>query len=180
MAASLDVKGFAARGVTHNEVMLSLIASDETQDEWIAARARHHAWGSRARPGFADGSQDALDICRSLTLVCEQECCGALVHWMAALRQARAAQRAAFTPGDGCSSRMCSKNHRPGAFRSAQRSMAAGLKSRKRYLIEWPSGPNARAVLVLSASDAAEVAASIAPNCARANNRKRCTARTEA
>ena len=36
------------------------VAGAEALTRWEAARARHHPYGSRARPGLADGTQEAL------------------------------------------------------------------------------------------------------------------------
>ena len=128
-------------------VTLSLVASLATRNAWDASRRRHHAWGSRDKRGHADGTLRALEVCRGLTLVCVR--CGALVHWMAARRCARKANRGAFAPGDGCSGRGCSGNHRPKQHASGQLAMAAALErpalaSGARYLIAWPQDRWAR------------------------------------
>jgi len=128
-------------------VALSLDASLATRQAWSAERGRYHPWGSRAKRGHADGTLHALRVCRNLTLVCVR--CGSLVHWMSARSRARKAGREAFAPGDGCSSRCCSLNHRPAQYRCGQMAMARALESGTRALIAWPSGCAAREVQVL-------------------------------
>ena len=135
---------------------LSLDASDSTRDGWAAERRRHHSWGSRAKRGHADGTLWALGACRGLTVVCVG--CGSLVHWLAARARARKAGRDAFAPGDGCSGRTCSLNHRPAQHLRSQLAMAAGLASGSRWLIEWPEGRSAREVRVLARARALDTA----------------------
>lgn len=169
--------------------MLSLVASAETHGRWADERGRHHPWGSRAKRGLADGTLRTLDVCRGLTLVCQREGCGSLVHWMAARRRARAANRDNFEPGDGCSSRSCSGNHRPAQHHTGQRSMAAGLEKPLadkggRLLITWPVDTQAREVQVLPRARAvaqaattrldAAAAAAAAPPTTRGSKRRRC------
>jgi hypothetical protein len=127
--------------------VLSLDASLSTRRAWNDSRSMYHLWGSRARRGHAEGTQQALNICRGLTMVCVR--CESLVHWMAARCRARKAGRDTFAPGDGCSSRSCSLNHRPAQHASSQLAMAAGLKTAERLLVLWPSGRAARQVEVL-------------------------------
>ena len=130
---------------------LSLVASMTTRESWTASRRRHHAHGSRAKRGLADGTLRTLEVCRGLTLVCLR--CGSLVHWMAALSRASKCNREEFAPGDGCSNRGCSLNHRPAQYCTGQLAMATGLKrpvlaQGARYLIEWPAGRSARIVYI--------------------------------
>jgi hypothetical protein len=151
-----DVVVFAASAAQAGEqgVVLSLEPSAETYARWASDRARHHPWGPRALRGYAEGTLDALDVCRSLTLICQREGCGALVHWMTAHRAAKAAGRVAFVIGDGCYGRACSRHFRPSRFKARQRAMAtavcADLAEGGRNCIEWPQGRNAREVCVLS------------------------------
>lgn len=151
----VDVVAFAASAdrVRYWGAVLSLDASDATYARWIDDRARHIPWGSRARRGFADGTMDALDVCRSVTLVCQQEGCGALVHWMTARRAAKAAGRDAFAIGDGCSGRGCSRHYRPSRFKARQRKMAMAMRERPteggRVCCEWPCGRSARELRVM-------------------------------
>jgi hypothetical protein len=128
-------------------VSISLDASLHTRRAWTAARGQHQSWCFRARRGYADGTQHALSTCRGFTLVCVR--CGSLVHWMAARCRARRAGRDAFEPGDGCSSRCCSLNHRPAQYASSQLAMAAALEAGTRLLIAWPLGRTARKVQLL-------------------------------
>jgi len=128
-------------------VSISLDASLQTRREWAAARGQHQSWCLRARRGHAHGTQHALSTCRGFTLVCVR--CGSLVHWMAARCRARRAERDAFEPGDGCSSRCCSLNHRPAQYTSSQLAMAAALEAGTRLLIAWPPGRATREVQLL-------------------------------
>lgn len=138
-----------------------LVADADTRAAWAAARARHQPWGSRAARGHAQGTRNMLAACSRFTLVCQAEDCGALVHWLAARRRARAAGRVAFAPGDGCTSRSCAKRHRPSQFLASQCSMAAGLQSGTRRLVKWPSGLDARALDVRPQAAAQQAAALI-------------------
>ena len=151
-SASHEAKAALARGVT-----LSLVANAKTQAEWDAVRRAHQPWGSRDKRGRADGTLRTLDMCRSFTLTCVR--CGSLVHWMAARCRANKAGRIGFVPGDGCSSRGCSVNHRPAQFTSSQRSMAAGLETGARLLIDWPEGRGALQVQVQASEAAIDAAA---------------------
>ena len=152
MSATAEAKAALACGAT-----LSMVASAETQTKWDAVRQTHQPWGSRAKHGYADGTLHTLDMCRGLTLVCVR--CDALVHWMAARRRARCEGRDSFRPGDGCSGRCCSINHRPAQFITSQRSMAAGLEAGTRLLITWPGGLAALRVQVQPADAALDAAA---------------------
>ena len=142
-------------------VVVSLDAGLDTHLEWAEARARHHSWGSRAKRGLAKGTLRALGTAQALTVVCSAEGCSSLVHVQAARRQANAAGRDVYLPGDGCGSRRCSLNHRPGQFHHNQRTMAAALEGGRRLLIAWPDGLAAREVklqTVQAARDAAALA----------------------
>ena len=88
----MDMVAFAASAERVSEfgAMLLLDASDVTHARWVDDRARHVPWDSRERRGFAEGTLDTLDVCRSVTLICQQEGCGALVHWMSARKAAKA------------------------------------------------------------------------------------------
>ena len=145
-------------------VVVSLDAGMDTREEWEASRARHHSYGSRARRGRAKGTLRSIGTAQALTLRCRAD--GALVHVQSARRRARAEGREEYMPGDGCSSRHCSRNFRPGQFLHGQMSMADGLEDGERFLIEWPIGLGAREVTVLparTAVEAATVARTMAP-----------------
>ena len=83
------------------------VAGIEARTRWEAERARHHPWGSRARPGLADGTQEALRSAQHQLLICLRHECRSLVHLQSARQQARAAGRDALAAGDGCASRLC-------------------------------------------------------------------------
>ena len=89
--------------ISHGCTLLQ-VGGLEALERWDAARRRHHAYGSRAKPGYAEGTAQALAAAQGQTLVCMEPCCGALVHLQAARRQARAAGRSTFVVGDGCAS----------------------------------------------------------------------------
>ena len=154
---------------------LSLVASDETRRSWADARARHHPEG-RAERGHAEGTLIALAACKALTLVCQREGCGLLVHWMAARRSARAHGRDVFATGDGCGGPRCSAHSRPARVRASQAAMAARLGSwPARVLIQWPEGLCARTVELLPAEAARAAAAdalAAATRCARPRRRR--------
>ena len=146
-------------------ILVSLDADAETFEAWAISRARHHAAGSRARPGLAQGTLDALAVAQALTAVCRS--CGALVHLQCAHRWARKCGRVTYAHGYGCGSRMCSFDFRPGQFISGQRAMAAALSAGARLLVAWPESVEARTLwlqpahVARKAADAACVAAPI-------------------
>jgi hypothetical protein len=147
LASSAHLSEHDDARVLEEGVTLTLDACLTTRQAWSAERRRYHPWGSRAKRGHADGTLQALRVCRSFTLICVR--CGSLVHWMSARSRAFKAEREAFAPGDGCSSRCCSLNHRPAQYLSGQMAMAAALEACTRALIAWPSGCGAREIQVL-------------------------------
>ena len=97
----------------------------EAFTRWAEARARHHPWGSRARPGFAPGTVEALRAAQSQLILCT---CGALVHLQSARAQARKAGRCFIVRGDGCGSSLCSDSHvQPGRFARRQIEMPSAI-----------------------------------------------------
>ena len=129
-------------------IRVSLDAGLDTHIEWADARARHHPWGSRDERGRAPGTLRALGTAQALTLQCATQGCAALVHLQAARRRANAVGRVKYEAGDGCGSRLCSLNHRPGQFLRNQLAMALALESGERLLIAWPRALSAREVEV--------------------------------
>ena len=104
-------------------------------------RARYHAPGERARPGFASGSVAArLDI-HKFALQCSRPTCRALVDLRSALAAATAAGRMSFVAGDGCGSRACSRSldWRARRFGVQQRKVAKQLLDGARVLMAWPA-----------------------------------------
>ena len=154
MAPGVDVRADGA-------VLVSLDADQATFRKWADARARHHAWGSRARRGLACGTRRSLVAAQSLTLVCAREGCGALVHMHAATRQARERGRNVYAVGDGCASAVCSANFRPGQALDGQRTMAARMHAGGRHLAEWPALVDARAVWIMPRAHSRAVALSV-------------------
>ena len=161
----------------HDMLMNSLVQSDAAvlvglradlarHEAWDAGRRRHQPWGSRPHRGFADGTARALAAAQSLTLVCGNGGCTALVHYPAARRQANTAGRDSYAPGDGCGSKACSGgSYRPGQFADNQLRMAAKLQAsgerpleERRHLICWPDSVAAREVLVQPRAVALEAA----------------------
>ena len=108
-------------------------------ERWAAARACHHAYGSRAQPGSAPGTLQALANALGNTVLCVSPDCGALVHLNAARRAARASGRSIFMPGDGCANRSCTRTHaQPARYARRQAHMASALLGGRRTLVMWP------------------------------------------
>ena len=129
-----------ARGCTHIEV-----AGADALERWASVRRRHNPYGSRARPGHADGTALALAKAQGQTLICMQRHCGSFVHLQAARRHARAAGRMTFSAGDGCASKQCSRAHvQSGRLARRQAQMAAALLDGSRVLVLWPQTTEAR------------------------------------
>ena len=108
-----------------------------TTDDWArwAANSRRPSQGvGRGRGGR---SEEALRRVHELLFVCEG--CSGLVNGQAARVRAYAAGRLSFVGTDGCGSRACSGNHRPGSYRAGQERMARGLLAAERRLVRWPS-----------------------------------------
>lgn len=121
------------------------VASMEARARWEAARARHHPWGSRARPGLAAGTQEALHDAQHQLIMCLRHECRSLVHLQSARQQARAAGRDALAAGDGCASRLCTLGHvRPQRFARTQEAMATGLLGGSHTLVLPPLAVTAR------------------------------------
>lgn len=106
----------------------------------------HRPLHRRVGKGNAVGSRRALALAHTFVLLCEASRCTALVDLQAARRRARAEGRAYFATGDGCGSRTCSRNFRPGQFQRRQIGMASGLLRGVRRLICWPIGVQATEV----------------------------------
>jgi len=171
-------------------------ASHENEDEYMAGALRArvatagrpgdgddllHLWrlptradGRRySRPfrgigkGKAPNTYCALRQSHALVLQCAR--CAALVDLQAARRRANAEHRRTFVAGDGCGSRSCSRNFRPGPQWRRQLTMAAALRDGQRVLVRWPACLEARAMWranVTNTNDAAEraVAGAKAPS----------------
>ena len=135
-----------------------LLPADTTghDDEWLDLRdptgpsrwawRRAHVHQGLEERGKTAGTRRALAKAHSLTLCCQAPGCAALVAMQAARTQARAAARATYAPGDGCGSRACSANYRPGQFKRNQLKMAAALEGGARTLVRWPSSLGATGV----------------------------------
>ena len=142
------------------------VASAQSVERWEAARRRHHAFGSRAKPGFADGSREAIDASRGHTIVCGAPACGALVHLQVARRHARAAKRLHLADGDGCASQVCSRSHRPKRYATRQAQMARALLACERVLVKRPRTVAARVDLWAWSRETAQVKALAVLACA--------------
>ena len=124
------------------------VGGGEARVRWAASRARHHPWGSRARPGLAAGTQAALLASQSQLIVCSRGECRALVHLQTARKQARKAGRSALAASDGCASRLCTLGHvRPRRFAGSQEAMAEGLLGGSRTLVLPPASISPRSNL---------------------------------
>ena len=125
--------------------------------------------GYRLRPGAhpgvgsgnAPGSHIALRLAHGLTFQCPTPGCESLVNLQAAKRRARAAARDRYVQGDGCASRVCSSNHKPGRFRNRQRKGAADLLNSHRLLILRPERTDATHVTLVSSQSTAHVAEAV-------------------
>ena len=138
--AQQDAEELRARGCFRIEV-----AGAEALARWEAERARHHEWGSRAKPGLAEGTQEALRSAQRQLIVCQRRECRSLVHLQSARQQARAAGRVTLAAGDGCASRLCTLGHvRPQRFVRTQTMMANGLLDGTHKLVLPPPSVAAR------------------------------------
>lgn len=117
-------------------------------------RSGPRPWGWGVGKGNALGTRRALAQSHKLVLKCAAPGCAALVDLQAARRRARERGRRTFAAGDGCGSRTCSRNFRPGQFERRQRTMAVALQEGSRELIRWPAVLASRAVWRASAAEA--------------------------
>jgi hypothetical protein len=122
------------------------VGSADSRERWTAARARHHAWHERARPGSADGTKRALRAAQGCTLLCMAAGCESLVHLQSARRHARAFNRASFALGDGCANRLCTRSHaQPRHIACTQAGTASALlEPDGNTLVLWPSTVHTR------------------------------------
>ena len=149
-------------------------AGPEDWERWSFARASGAFFKNQCGSGNAVGSLDALQQMRSLTLVCLQPGCSALVDYKAARRQAKQAGRVLFEPGDGCAGRApCSEDHRAPRFYKRQLETAAELESGKRLLVRWPVDRNDREVWAYPAEAVCSAAASARLALQKPRKRKR-------
>ena len=110
-------------------------AGPDDWERWDFARRSGAAHKNQCGTGRADGSLDALQQMRTLTLVCLRPGCSALVDYKAARRQAKRAGRVLFEPGDGCAGRApCSEDHRASRFYKRQFETAAEFESGQKRL----------------------------------------------
>lgn len=108
-----------------------------TPDDWARWAANSRRPSQDVGRGRGGRSEEALWRVHELLFVCEG--CGGLVSSQAARVRAYAAGRLSFVGTDGCGSRACSGNHRPGSYRAGQVRMARGLLAAERRLVRWPS-----------------------------------------
>ena len=127
----------------------------EDRERWEGNGRRPSQWEADGR-GFADGSAAALWRVHELLFVCGG--CSGLVNGQAARAHAYAAGRLSYAGTDGCGSRACSGNHRPGSYRAGQENMARGLLMAERQLIRWPTTTAHTHVWVVSAEERRAVA----------------------
>ena len=130
-------------------------ATAEDCERWAANGRRPSQWEGDGR-GVADGSAAALWRVHELLLVCDV--CSGLVNGQAARAQTYAAGRLSYAEADGCGSRICSSNHRPGSYRAGQGNMARGLLAMELQLIRWPASTAHTHAWVVSAEERRAVA----------------------
>jgi len=134
----------------------------EQRAVWAARRACFW-YGRYPRPGTAETTKAALRAAHAQTLLCRVPECRALVDLQSARRVAQAAGRRSFQPGDGCSSRCCSRKHWKSRFRQQQLKMATALRDGSRVLVLYPESTKGRVELqivpVTLAAAAAETVA---------------------
>ena len=153
------LSGDAGARAHHADQLVALPrATAEDRERWAADGRRPSQWEGDGR-GVADGSVAALWRVHELLLVCDA--CSGLVNGQAARAHAYAAGRLTFTGTDGCGSRSCSGNHRPGSYRAGQENMARGLLGllkAQRQLIRWPASTAHTHAWVVGAEERREVA----------------------
>jgi hypothetical protein len=150
------LSGDAGARAHHMDQLVALPrATAEDRERWAADSRRPSEWEGDGR-GAADGSVAALWRVHGLLLVCEM--CSGLVNGQAARVHAYAAGRLSFVGTDGCGSRVCSRNHRPGSYRAGQESMAHGLLAAERQLIRWPASTAHTRAWVVSHEEVCAVA----------------------
>ena len=146
------------RRVANGEAQRRLVTRDpHAVSRWMDL-ARMHRW-DKDKAGYAPGSVDALEIVRSLTLVCRRVGCGALVDWSRAKAHATKTKSSTLALCAGCGGKRCAAQHKPKRFREAQHKMAQQLTAGKRVLAAWPRDAKDTEVWIRSE---AEQAAAIA------------------
>jgi hypothetical protein len=141
-----------------------LLRDPDAPCRWTWRRAHLAHTGDRGRPGISLATRAARLGAHSLLSVCGREGCHALVDYVCARRQANAAGRGRYMPGDGCASRLCSAAHKPGKHARRQRAAATALRMAMKVLIELPGSTDAVSVAlpprsaVLAAASEAEAA----------------------
>ena len=141
-----------------------LLRDPDAPCRWTWRRAHLAHTGDRGRPGISLATRAARLGAHSLLSVCGREGCHALVDYVCARRQANAAGRGRYMPGDGCASRLCSAAHKPGKHARRQRAAATALRMAMKVLIELPGSIDAVSVAlpprsaVLAAASEAEAA----------------------
>ena len=145
----------------HDDLYLSLADPDaahiNAQRGYRLRPGAHPGVGS----GNAPGSHTALRLAHGLTFQCPTPGCESLVNLQAAKRRARAAGRDRYALGDGCASKVCSANHKPGRFSSRQRTCATGLLHSHRLLIRRPDRTDATHVTLVSSQSTKQVAEAV-------------------
>jgi hypothetical protein len=115
-------------------------------------RAQSRFWWYRGEgrptPGFHPSSVAAIHQANRQKTACI--ICHSLVDLQHARRQARAAGRSQFSPGDGCANRRCSLHHCPARFARRQLDSAQKLLAGECALVLWPSSVASRARLFVA------------------------------
>ena len=146
-----------ARGGDADRLHQMVRASADDHARWAANRARPT---SPIGTGCADGTRASLASVHEMVYVCAR--CNGLVDGQAARTGTYAAGRLHYTGSDGCGSRVCSGNHRPGSFARGQRNMANALLTGRRRLARWPATTAHTHVWLASAEASDETARRVA------------------
>ena len=99
---------------------------------------RQYNYNRCERPGFAQGTRDALQLIHQWILECRRKHCGALVAWRRAKIEANKKPQARMRLGAGCGSPCCSRGQRVSRFHAHQRKLARKLLDGSGILVEWP------------------------------------------
>ena len=115
-------------------------AGPEQREEWDFRRRSGGSHKDQCGTGNAAGTREARLRWSTLSVVCQQHGCCALVDYKRARDEAKRAGRRHFVPGDGCAGRPpCSAVHRPPRFAQRQTEYANKVEAGERTLICWPA-----------------------------------------
>ena len=119
--ASLQTRTIAAVEMPDVPIDLeTVVAGEGKHSRWAHARA--HRGQQHVGRGNASGCRDALSRAHWFVIGCQR--CGGLVDEQSARRAAKLHTRGLYSAGGGCSSRRCSRYHRPAKYVHRQHAMA--------------------------------------------------------